>query len=75
VKANNSSCAEVTEVKKSTPATDTRGFLGHFKRVLKEPTFAEVAGLTFEPLREIRIFHQEARNNFAHLLNLGSSLE
>ena len=75
MEANNSSRAEVTEVKTSTPATDTHVFLEHFKRVLKEPTFAEVAGLTFEPLREIRIFHQEERNNFANLLNQGSSLE
>jgi hypothetical protein len=71
----NPSRAEVTEVKKSTPATDTPGFRGHFKSVLNEPTFAEVAGLTFEPLREVRAFHQEERNNFANLLNQGSSLE
>jgi hypothetical protein len=34
-----------------------------------------VPRLTFGKLREIRIHAQELRNNFAHLLNQGSSLE
>jgi hypothetical protein len=75
VEADNPCRAEVTKEKKRTPAKDTNGFPGHLKRVLRQPTFAEVAGLTFEPLRDIRVFHQQERNNFAHLLNQGSSLE
>lgn len=39
------------------------------------PTAEELSGLTFGPLHEIRIHAQELRNQFANLLNRGSSLE
>ena len=43
--------------------------------VLREPTAEELASVTFAELRDVRIHTQELRNQFAHLLNRGSSLE
>jgi hypothetical protein len=65
----------VTEEKKGVLQRDTHGYSEYLNRVLTEPTSAEVSRLTFEPLREIRIFFQHEYNHFAHLLNRGSSLE
>lgn len=39
------------------------------------PTAEELARLTFAKLRDLRIHAQELRNQFARLLNRGSSLE
>jgi len=41
----------------------------------KQPTAAEVSTLTFYKLRYARSIAQELRNEFAGLLNRGSSLE
>jgi hypothetical protein len=42
---------------------------------LPQPTAEELASLTFAELRDVRIHTQEMLNQFAHLLNRGSSLE
>jgi hypothetical protein len=42
---------------------------------LRQPTAEELASVTFAELREVRIHTQELLNQFAHLLNRGSSLE
>ena len=42
---------------------------------LPQPTAEELASLTFPELRDVRIHTQEMLNQFAHLLNRGSSLE
>ena len=47
---------------------DSKGFFG-------QPTAEEVSRLSSGKLRDIRIHAQELRNQFAHLLNRGSSLE
>jgi hypothetical protein len=41
----------------------------------RQPTAAEVSILTFSKLRDARIHAQELSNEFARLLNRGSSLE
>jgi hypothetical protein len=41
----------------------------------RQPTAQERSHLTFAELRDVRIHTQELRNQFAHLLNRGSSLE
>ena len=41
----------------------------------RQPTAEELASVTFAELRDVRIHTQELRNQFAHLLNRGSSLE
>ena len=41
----------------------------------RQPTAAEVAILTFSKLRDARSHAQELSNEFARLLNRGSSLE
>jgi hypothetical protein len=41
----------------------------------RQPTAAELSILTFEDLREARSHAQELNNEFARLLNRGSSLE
>ena len=45
------------------------------KSFLRQPTAEELASVTFAELRDVRIHTQELRNQFAHLLNRGSSLE
>ena len=42
---------------------------------LRQPTAEELASVTFAELRDVRIYNQELLNEFAHLLNRGSSLE
>ena len=42
---------------------------------LPEPTAEELASVTFAELRDVRIHTQELLNQFAHLLNRGSSME
>jgi hypothetical protein len=39
------------------------------------PTAEEISRLTFAKLRDLRIHAQDLRNQFARLLNRGSSLE
>ena len=43
--------------------------------LLPQPTAEELASVTFAELRDVRIHTQELLNQFAHLLNRGSSLE
>jgi hypothetical protein len=45
------------------------------KKAHRQPTAAEVSTLTFDRLRDARIRTQELSNQFARLLNRGSSLE
>ena len=42
---------------------------------LPQPTAEELASVTFAELRDAPIYTQELLNQFAHLLNRGSSLE
>ena len=42
---------------------------------LRQPTAEELASVTFAELRDVRSHSQELRNQFANLLNRGSSLE
>jgi hypothetical protein len=45
------------------------------QRLFSQPTATEMSRLTYG-LRDLRVgVQQEARNDFAHLLNRGSSLE
>ena len=43
--------------------------------LFKQPTAEEVSRLVFGKLRDLHVHAQEARNQFAHLLNRGSYLE
>jgi len=45
------------------------------KTIYGQPTAEEISRLTFAKLRDIRFHAQELRNQFARLLNRGSSLE
>ena len=45
------------------------------KKVHRQPTAAEVSSLTFDKLRDARTRTQALSNQFARLLNRGSSLE
>jgi lambda repressor-like predicted transcriptional regulator len=45
------------------------------EKIIKQPTALEVSVLTFWKLRYARSHEQELNNDFAHLLNRGSSLE
>jgi hypothetical protein len=54
---------------------DTAGGPRDSKAVFAPLTSEEVSRLTFGKLRDLRIHAQEGRNQFAHLLNRGSSLE
>jgi hypothetical protein len=74
VEATSLICIEVTKEKGRSPAKVAYG-AGEPRKALAEPTSAEVSRLTFGPLSDIRIFHQQWHNQFAHLLNRGSSLE
>jgi hypothetical protein len=44
------------------------------QRLFSQPTAPEMSRLTYG-LRDLRLGVQEERNDFAHLLNRGSSLE
>jgi hypothetical protein len=61
--------------KETSPVTDASGGQRDTKGVFGQPTAEEVSRLSFGNLRDIRIHAQELRNQFAHLLNRGSSLE
>jgi hypothetical protein len=58
------------EVVKAARGRDTAS-----KAIYGQPTAEEISRLTFAKLRDIRIHTQELRNQFARLLNRGSSLE
>lgn len=45
------------------------------KGSFRQPTAAEVSALVFQKLQDVRIHAQELSNQFARLLNRGSSLE
>jgi hypothetical protein len=66
---------EAAEETKRSPLTDANDCLRDSKTFFRQPTLEEVSRLTFGSLREIRIHTQEQRNEFAHLLNRGSSQE
>jgi len=66
--ANIPSRAEVPEEPQRSPVKDADGFFRH-------PTVEEVSRLTRGKTRDSGLYAQEARNQFAHLLNRGSSLE
>ncbi|HEY8205416.1 MAG TPA: hypothetical protein VIF81_11860 [Pyrinomonadaceae bacterium] len=71
MEANNPVCVET--LKEMHPATwneDARE-----NSSFRQPTAEEQSRLTLAELRDVRIHTQELRNQFAHLLNRGSSLE
>lgn len=54
---------------------DQPSFVEGAQRLFRQPTAPEVSRLTYE-LRDLRVNEQEeAHNDFARLLNRGSSLE
>ncbi len=54
----------------------TDNFVKEAQRLFRQPTPAEVSCFTYGQLRDLRgRLQEEARNEFAHLLNRGSSLE
>jgi hypothetical protein len=76
VEAKNSSGAELTEAMKQDVLGDTNGCLRDSNVVFGEDASSEVSScLTFGKLRHHRFHAQELYNQFAHLLNRGSSLE
>lgn len=66
----NLSCNEVTKVNREMTTRNAGS-----PRPPGPPTAEELARLTFAKLRDLRIHTQELRNQFARLLNRGSSLE
>jgi hypothetical protein len=77
VEVNNSSRAKVAEQTKRSFVRNANGCLRDSKGFFGEqvPSASEVSRLSFGRLRNCRVYAQEARNHFAHLLNRGSSLE
>jgi hypothetical protein len=56
--------------------TEPADFVEDGQTPFRQPTASEVARLIYEQLRDLRVCVQEkAGNDFAHLLNRGSSLE
>ena len=54
---------------------DANGCLRKCRAFFRQPTAEEVSRLIFGGLRDIGIYDTELPNQFAHLLNRGSSLE
>jgi hypothetical protein len=51
-------------------------FVADTQGLARQPTAFELLRLTYNELRDLRVcVQEEARNDFAHLLNRGSSLE
>jgi hypothetical protein len=75
VEAADPSRAEVAKGTKPGDINDANGTLRGLKKVFRQPTATEVSSLTFGGLPDVRIHAPELRNQFAHLLNRGSSLE
>jgi hypothetical protein len=73
--ANIPSRAEVTEEPRRSPVKDADGWLKDPKGVFRHPTAEEVSRLTRAKSCDSGLYAQEARNQFARLLNRGSSLE
>jgi hypothetical protein len=74
VKTINPSRVEMADPRRSQPVNSARS-LKAVNRPHRQPTAAEVSALTFQKLQDVRIHVQELSNQFAHLLNRGSSLE
>jgi hypothetical protein len=72
VKAINA-CAEMADPQRS-QSVNAAGSLQAANRTHRQPT-AEVSALAFRKLRDVRTHAQELSNQFARLLNRGSSLE
>lgn len=66
----NSFCIDVAKENTEVTARDDGSEAGQ-----GQPTAEEISRLTFAKLRDLRIHAQELRNQFARLLNRGSSLE
>jgi hypothetical protein len=73
--ANSPSRAEVTEEPQRSPVKDADGWGKYPKGFFRHPTAEEVSRLTRGKSRDSGLYAQEARNQFARLLNRGSSLE
>jgi len=54
---------------------DAGGGLPDQKELFRQPTAGEVSLLGLGKSLDFRVYAQEERNHFAHLLNRGSSLE
>jgi hypothetical protein len=74
VKAINLACAELADPRRS-QSVNTEGSLQAANRTHRQPTAAEVSALAFRKLCDVRTHAQELSNQFARLLNRGSSLE
>ena len=75
VEAANPFRVEVAKETKRSNVSDANGGLRDWRGFFGQPTHEEVSHLNFGKLGDIRIHAQELRNQFAHLLNRGSSLE
>lgn len=73
--ANSPSRAEVTDKPQQSPLNDVDGWVKYPKGFSRHPTAEEVSRLTRGKSRDSGLYAQEARNQFARLLNRGSSLE
>lgn len=67
--------AEVTKEPQGSPIKDADGWMKYPKGFFGHPTAEEVSRLTRGKSRDSNLYAQEARNQFARLLNRGSSLE
>jgi hypothetical protein len=73
--ANKPSRIEASEVGKLSNVSDANGCQRKFIGFVVQPTAEEVSRLTFGKRCDTGIHSTERRNQFAHLLNRGSSLE
>ncbi|HET6889741.1 MAG TPA: hypothetical protein VFH31_01455 [Pyrinomonadaceae bacterium] len=73
--AKSPSRAEVTEKPQRSLVKDVDGWVKYPKGFFLHPTAEEVSRLTGGKSRDSGRYAQEARNQFARLLNRGSSLE
>ena len=67
--------AEVADDAQRSPVKDADGWVKYPKGFFLHPTAEEVSRLTGGKSRDSGLYAQEARNQFARLLNRGSSLE
>jgi hypothetical protein len=75
VEANKPDRAQAVQNAEGINIGSTASVLRDSKVFVGQPTAEEVSRLTFGKLRDIRVHAQELRNQFARLLNRGSSLE
>ena len=73
--ASSPSCSEVMEEPQRSPVKDADGWGKYPKWFFRHPTAEEMSRLTREKSCDSGLYAQEARNQFARLLNRGSSLE